>query len=118
MTATVTTVSVFLAVLTVLVIAHELGHFVVARVAGIRVLEFGFGYPPPGAVDHSRTDNLLVEPPASRRVREDARREWGGLKIGFIRSAAETGTGGGSGCRERNEPDAGTNLPDNRAHDW
>ncbi|HAH15800.1 MAG TPA: peptidase M50, partial [Chloroflexi bacterium] len=46
MTATVTTVSVFLAVLTVLVIAHELGHFVVARVAGIRVLEFGFGYPP------------------------------------------------------------------------
>ncbi len=46
MTATVTTVIVFLAVLTVLVIAHELGHFVVARVAGIRVLEFGFGYPP------------------------------------------------------------------------
>ena len=46
MTATVTTVCVFLAVLTVLVIAHELGHFVVARVAGIRVLEFGFGYPP------------------------------------------------------------------------
>ncbi len=41
-----TTVATFLAVLTVLVVAHELGHFIVARVAGIRVLEFGFGYPP------------------------------------------------------------------------
>lgn len=42
----VATVATFLAVLTVLVTAHEVGHFVVARVAGIRVLEFGFGYPP------------------------------------------------------------------------
>lgn len=42
----VATVATFLGVLSVLVIAHELGHFVVARVAGIRVLEFGFGYPP------------------------------------------------------------------------
>jgi regulator of sigma E protease len=42
----VATVATFLGVLTVLVTAHELGHFVVARVAGIRVLEFGFGYPP------------------------------------------------------------------------
>ena len=34
----VATVATFLGVLTVLVTAHELGHFVVARVAGIRVL--------------------------------------------------------------------------------
>ncbi|HEX2326379.1 MAG TPA: site-2 protease family protein, partial [Chloroflexota bacterium] len=35
----------FLGVLSVLVLAHELGHFVVAKRAGIKVQEFGFGYP-------------------------------------------------------------------------
>jgi regulator of sigma E protease len=40
------TVLTFLAVLSVLVLAHELGHFVVAKRAGIKVQEFGFGYPP------------------------------------------------------------------------
>jgi regulator of sigma E protease len=33
-------------VLFVLVLAHELGHFLTARWAGVRVLEFGVGYPP------------------------------------------------------------------------
>ena len=36
----------FIVILSVLVIAHELGHFWVARKAGIRVEEFGLGYPP------------------------------------------------------------------------
>ncbi|HEV2122785.1 MAG TPA: RIP metalloprotease RseP [Chloroflexota bacterium] len=36
----------FLVVLSVLVFAHELGHFVTAKRAGIKVQEFGFGYPP------------------------------------------------------------------------
>lgn len=36
----------FIAVLAVLVIAHEFGHFFVARKAGIHVEEFGFGFPP------------------------------------------------------------------------
>jgi regulator of sigma E protease len=40
------TILTFLAVLSVLVLAHELGHFVVAKRAGIKVQEFGFGYPP------------------------------------------------------------------------
>jgi regulator of sigma E protease len=30
----------------ILVLVHELGHFVTARLAGIRVLEFGIGFPP------------------------------------------------------------------------
>ena len=42
----VTTLLTFLAVLSLLVLAHELGHFVVAKRAGIKVQEFGFGYPP------------------------------------------------------------------------
>ena len=37
---------VFLLVLSVLVLVHELGHFLVARKAGIWVEEFGFGIPP------------------------------------------------------------------------
>jgi len=41
-----TIVVLFLVILSVLVFVHELGHFVVARRAGMRVDEFGFGFPP------------------------------------------------------------------------
>ena len=37
---------VFFAILTVIVVIHELGHFLVARLFGVRVEEFGFGLPP------------------------------------------------------------------------
>lgn len=37
---------IFLIVLGVLVFVHELGHFLLAKRAGVRVDEFGFGYPP------------------------------------------------------------------------
>jgi len=37
---------IFIAVLGVLVLVHEWGHFVMARKAGMRVDEFGFGFPP------------------------------------------------------------------------
>ena len=40
------TVLLFLVVLCLLVMAHELGHFVTAKLAGIKVQEFGFGFPP------------------------------------------------------------------------
>lgn len=40
------TLLVFLAVLVVLVISHEFGHFWAARKNGMRVYEFGFGFPP------------------------------------------------------------------------
>ncbi|MDO8435126.1 MAG: M50 family metallopeptidase [bacterium] len=40
------TVIVFLAVLLVLVLVHEWGHFIVARLHGMKVEEFGFGFPP------------------------------------------------------------------------
>ncbi len=33
-------------ILGVLVLVHEVGHFITARLAGIRVLEFGIGFPP------------------------------------------------------------------------
>jgi regulator of sigma E protease len=43
---TVGTVAAFLGVLIVLVLVHELGHFVIAKRAGITVEEFGIGFPP------------------------------------------------------------------------
>jgi regulator of sigma E protease len=42
----VVTIIVFLLVLGVLIFVHELGHFVTARLAGVKVEEFGIGYPP------------------------------------------------------------------------
>ena len=42
----VTTVVAFIALLFVLVLVHELGHFITAKRAGITVQEFGIGFPP------------------------------------------------------------------------
>ena len=36
----------FLIVLAVLILSHELGHFIAAKKSGVRVDEFGFGFPP------------------------------------------------------------------------
>ncbi len=35
-----------IAILVLLIIVHELGHFIVAKLSGVRVEEFGVGYPP------------------------------------------------------------------------
>lgn len=64
-------------VLGVLIFLHELGHFLAAKWMGVRVLEFGFGYPP-------RMVKLF---------------EWGGVEYtlnwlpfgGFVRMAGEEG---------------------------
>src|SRR5574343_1399567 len=37
---------IFIAILLILVISHEWGHFIVAKKSGIRVDEFAFGFPP------------------------------------------------------------------------
>ena len=41
-----TSIISFLVILGVLVLVHELGHFLFAKGFGIKVLEFGFGFPP------------------------------------------------------------------------
>ncbi|MFA7377863.1 MAG: RIP metalloprotease RseP [Patescibacteria group bacterium] len=40
------TIIIFIAVLSLLVFVHELGHFCLARRFGVRANEFGFGFPP------------------------------------------------------------------------
>jgi regulator of sigma E protease len=36
----------FASILVILVVIHELGHFITAKLSGVQVLEFGVGYPP------------------------------------------------------------------------
>ena len=40
------TLGAFFAILVVLILAHEIGHFATARIFGVRVEEFGIGFPP------------------------------------------------------------------------
>ena len=54
------TIVVFLFMLGVLVVIHELGHFFTARLAGIRVLEFGVGFPPRARVLSSHGETLYT----------------------------------------------------------
>ena len=42
----IVTIIIFILVLGVLIFVHELGHYVTARLAGVKVEEFGIGYPP------------------------------------------------------------------------
>ena len=40
------TILIFLAILFVVIVVHELGHFFAAKLTGVRVVELGLGYPP------------------------------------------------------------------------
>ncbi|MDP3785045.1 MAG: RIP metalloprotease RseP [bacterium] len=40
------TIAIFLIILIILVLAHEFGHFITAKLAGVKVDEFAFGFPP------------------------------------------------------------------------
>jgi regulator of sigma E protease len=54
------TVVLFLVILGGLVLIHELGHFITARLARIRVLEFGIGFPPRAKVLRSSGETLYT----------------------------------------------------------
>ena len=54
------TIALFIVVLGSLVLIHEIGHFVTARLAGVRVLEFGIGFPPRAKVIRSRGETLYT----------------------------------------------------------
>lgn len=57
-------------VLLLLVLAHEFGHFITARLFGVRVKEFAFGFPPRiGAVRVGETDYALNAIPLGGYVR-------------------------------------------------
>jgi regulator of sigma E protease len=54
------TIALFVLILGVLVVIHELGHFVIARLARVRVLEFGIGFPPRARVLRNRGETLYT----------------------------------------------------------
>jgi regulator of sigma E protease len=57
---TLTTIVAFFFVLAIVVIAHELGHFATAKACGVKVEEFGIGYPPRIiAIKHGETEYSL-----------------------------------------------------------
>ncbi|MFA6278735.1 MAG: M50 family metallopeptidase [Candidatus Paceibacterota bacterium] len=51
---------IFIVVLVVLIVVHEFGHFVVAKLAKMRVDEFGLGYPPRAAIIGKIGETLLT----------------------------------------------------------
>lgn len=51
---------IFILILAVLIIVHEYGHFIVAKMWGIRVDEFGIGYPPRAKVLFKRKGTLFT----------------------------------------------------------
>ena len=40
------TIIIFIIILGIIVLAHEFGHFITARKSGMKVYEFGIGFPP------------------------------------------------------------------------
>jgi regulator of sigma E protease len=54
------TIVLFIFILGVLVVIHELGHFVTARLANVRVLEFGVGFPPRAKILRSKGETLYT----------------------------------------------------------
>jgi regulator of sigma E protease len=54
------TIALFILILGGLVVIHEIGHFVVARLAKVRVLEFGIGFPPRAKVMRSKGETLYT----------------------------------------------------------
>jgi len=54
------TVLLFIVVFTVIIAVHEFGHYITARLLGMRVLEFAFGFPPRLAgIKHAGIDYTL-----------------------------------------------------------
>ncbi len=53
-------IAILLAIIVPLVLAHELGHFVMARRAGVTVHEFGIGFPPRAAVLHRGKETIYT----------------------------------------------------------
>jgi regulator of sigma E protease len=54
------TIALFIAILGILVLVHEVGHFFVARRARVRVHEFGIGFPPRAAVLRSGGETVYT----------------------------------------------------------
>ena len=91
-------VIVGLLVLMTLVTLHELGHFLAARRNGVRVLEFGIGFPPRGIA--------WVKDPKTKKWKRLPRKDWKKPQDGLIFSLNWLPIGGF--CQMDGESDADT----------
>ncbi len=87
-----------LLVLMILVTLHELGHFIAARRNGVRVLEFGIGFPPRGIA--------WVKNPKTKKWQRLPRKDWKKPQEGLIFSLNWLPIGGF--CQMDGESDADT----------
>jgi hypothetical protein len=71
-----------LLVLGVLIFVHELGHFLVARWFGVRVLTFSLGFGPKIPEVDARRHGVLRQRHPARRLREDGRRNHQDERLG------------------------------------
>ena len=97
------TVVAFLLILGILVLVHELGHFLTARLFKVRVEEFGLGFPP----------RLYPRPERVKRLREEGKIIYSlnALPLGgFVRLAGENGTPSAEGGRASARPGAALAL--------
>ena len=65
----------FILVLGILIFVHELGHFMMARRIGVRVLTFSLGFGPKLLKFRRGDTEYCVSADPARRLREDGRRE-------------------------------------------
>ena len=91
-------VIVGLLVLMILVTLHEFGHFIMARRNGVRVLEFGIGFPPKAIA--------WVKDPKAKKWKRLPKKEWGKPQEGLIFSLNWLPIGGF--CQMDGESDAET----------
>lgn len=91
-------VIVGLLVLMILVTLHEFGHFIMARRNGVRVLEFGIGFPPKAIA--------WVKDPKTKKWKRLPKKEWGKEQEGLIFSLNWLPIGGF--CQMDGESDAET----------
>ena len=91
-------VIVGLLVLMILVTLHEFGHFIMARRNGVRVLEFGIGFPPKAIA--------WVKDPKTKKWKRLSKKEWSKPQEGLIFSLNWLPIGGF--CQMDGESDAET----------
>jgi regulator of sigma E protease len=89
------TIIVFILILSILVLVHEAGHFLVAKILGIKVEEFGFGLPPRiSGIKFGETLYSLNWLPIGGFVKLYGEDEAGGgsVKVSGVRSSAKEQT--------------------------
>lgn len=97
------TIIIFIIVLGLLIFVHEFGHFVTAKRAGLRVDEFGFGFPPRavGVITHPKAekwrdklDFFFGQPPAGKDLENKTIYSLNWIPLGgFVKIYGEGGEG-------------------------